>query len=212
MARRTAGRKAYQVLDFITGLEDRTIRAALAGHGFSDGDLERGWELLRGLGRARRPARRASPSEAEVSGPLDAWENRWFVVADAALAANHPKVHTWLFRRLTRQSGFRVVLSVSALIDRLRKLEQGVSQLGEEAGEARALLERRGLTNRVLSEAERLLEDLKGVSVSQSDLEPHGDVDAAEAAMWNWYLEWSRIARGDSRAPVAQSPGPRKTR
>jgi hypothetical protein len=127
--------------------------------------------------------------------PLDAWENRWFVVAGAVLAAHYPKVHAWLFRKLSRQSGFQVVLSVGILLERLRRLEQGVPQLGEEGARALALLERRGLTPAVLSDAERMIAAVQKLPPTSSLAQPVLDVDAAEAALWGWYLEWSRIAR-----------------
>jgi hypothetical protein len=195
MARRTAGRKAYRVLDFLSGLEDEEIREALGGHGFSDADLERGWELLRGVGQARQPAPPPSLSDREVTGAIDAWENRWFVVADAALATHHPKVHAWLFRGLTRQSGFQVVFSVGVLIERLRKLDQRVAGLGKEAAEARALLHKRGLSDAVLADAERMIAEVQQGPPLPKRQTPARDVDAAEASMWNWYLEWSRIAQ-----------------
>lgn len=195
MTRRTAGRKAYQVLDFITGLEDRTVRDALGGHGLADDDLDRGWELLRGLGRARRPAPPPGPSDAEVFGPLDAWENRWFVIADAVLAAHHPKVHAWLFRGLRRSRGVQVVVGVGVFVERLHRLEQGVAALGKEAAVARALLARRGLTQELVAEAEQHLAVVKHGPKLPPLTEPGPTFDAAEAALWSWYLEWSRIAR-----------------
>lgn len=196
MARRSAGRKSYRVLDLLSGLEAPEVRSALASHGFSKKELDLGWSLLRRVGRARRPLSPPERSREVVLGPIDAWENRWFVVAAAALSKNHPKAQAWLFRNLTRQRGVEVIVSVMVFTERLRKLESGVKELGDEAKRARELLVRRGLTEEVLAEGERLL---KAAQQLPSDAPlpppPTQNVDEAEAEMWNWYLEWSQIAR-----------------
>lgn len=70
--------------------------------------------------------------------------------------------------------------------------------LGEEGRAARALLAKRGLTDAVVARARELLEQLRtpeeapAVDVEALDREVRAK---AEHAMWQWYLEWSGIAR-----------------
>ncbi len=196
MGRQKAGNKAYRAVDLLTGLYDPDIERILAPHGMTDEERERGWGLLKAYAAVRKAAPAANVRYTETLRLLDAWENRWFVVCDAALAHSYPEVHAWLFNKLSRQSGTGVVLSTSVLIDRVGELERGVAELGEQAQAAAARLRERGVTSDVLSEGNALLEELQafGPEQPQQTRSPEKETQA-EQALWNWYLEWSGIAR-----------------
>jgi hypothetical protein len=194
MGRQAAGQKAYKALDLLTGVYDPEVRRALGRHGLDEAEVERGWQLLKAYAETRRAAEPAVNNEALMS--LDAWENRWFVVCDAALEHALPECHAWLFNKLQRTSGFQVTLSVSAFIERVRKLEGGVRALGAQARVARERLRKRGLSDKVLQEGEALLKrSLALPSGAGQALRDPALEQAAETELWAWYLEWSGIAR-----------------
>lgn len=194
----TIGQKAERVLRFIMGVRHPRVARLLAAHGLTDETLEEGWRLLQGLTENRVPSRRGQPARSpELVEALDAWENRWLPIAQATLARHEPAVAEWMFENLSQQHGPEVALSVHLFTTRVRQLEQGVDQLGEAAGRARALLVERGLSEDELAHAERLLERLGDIAAAPPP--PPGptpeEQKAAEDAMWAWYLEWSAIAR-----------------
>jgi len=197
MGRQKAGKKAYQALDLLTGLYDPDIQGILARHGLGEAERERGWQLLRAYAESRRAAPARSTAETdERLKQLDAWENRWFVVSDAALLNAFPQAHEWLFRRLKRSSGFDVMVTTVVFVERLRKLEQGVAELGEQGPHARERLRQRGLTDDVVSEAEALIRLIQVPPDMRSAPERSIEKEAAaEQALWTWYIEWSGIAR-----------------
>lgn len=193
MARQISGQKVYRALDLLTGLYDPEVRAALDRYGFSDAELERGWQLLRAFAEARRAAPPGALSENELLGELDAWENKWFVVSDAALRYSFPESHEWLFNKLSRAQGMQVIMSVTTFVGRVQRLPS-TRQLGQEGKLARERLRERGVTDELLAEAEALLEKAKNPRWDVSSHDPEAE-QRAEAALWNWYLEWSGIAR-----------------
>ena len=194
MARQTAGQKAYKALDLLTGLYDAEVRRALGRHGLDDAEVERGWQLLKAYAKSRRAP--APAGNQETLTLIDAWENRWFVVADAALNHAFPECHAWLFNNLSRTSGNQVIIGVGLFVERVRKLERGVRPLGVKGKAARERLSKRGLTEPVLQEAEKLLKTAQTLPDDDlSELRDPALERQAEAKLWAWYLEWSGIAR-----------------
>lgn len=178
------------------GAGNRQVRRALAAHGFDDEAVTAGTERLTAFLAARLGKQ---PSlDPRIVGDLDAWENRWFPITDIVLRTNHPDVHAIIFRNLRQAEGVEVVATVTTLLDRLDLIvrpaaEGGMGELGQVA---RRLLEQRGLDERVVSDARGLLARI-GSPGELDLLEPeHPEAAAAaEQALWNWYLEWSGIAR-----------------
>ncbi len=196
MGRQKAGEKAYRAVDLLTGLYDPDIQSVLSRYGMTDEERERGWGLLKAYAAARRAAPAPNVRWSESLRLLDEWENRWFVVCDAALARSFPDVHAWLFHKLSRQSGTDVVMSTSVLIERLRQLERGIDKLREHGPAALARLRERGVTSAVLDEGKALLKSLQSFEPTAPEDAPAPQKEAeAEQALWNWYLEWSGIAR-----------------
>ncbi len=193
MAKLTIGQKAERVLKLLYGLRNRRIAGALGAYGFSEADLDEGWNRLRALttGRLRHQTRTVDPKLYEL---LDEWENRWFPIASASLRFRFPEAHDWLFLNLTQTAGLQVVVSVGTFVERIEKLS---SAQVPRAAESRAFLSARGLTEVVLGEAKRLLSQIQGVAAPAPPPEAPSleEQKAAEDALWQWYLEWSQIAR-----------------
>ncbi len=194
MGRQKAGEKAYRTLDLLTGLYDPKVRRELLPFGLDDEEIERGWTLLKQYGQTRK-AERPRRDDGILLRQLDAWENRWFVVCDAALSRSFPKARAWLFHRLPRTSGHEVVIGVSTFLKRIEKLEEGVPQLGDEAKKARAHLSKRGLTKAMVQEGWALTKRFALIPGSDDPGCNPEEEAAAEEALWAWYLEWSGIAR-----------------
>ena len=73
-------------------------------------------------------------------------------------------------------------------------METGAAPYGPEGTQARALLAERGLTPEVVGDATGLLSSIAFFSKTVTD-DRSTEVRQAEEAMWQWYLEWSAIAR-----------------
>jgi hypothetical protein len=102
------------------------------------------------------------------------------------------------FLNLSQTEGPAVAISVRTFVDRYDELAAGADKFGAEVGNAHELLKRRGVTATAVGEAKALLTQLTHVGESAGligDQEQEAALDAAESAMWAWYLEWSKIAR-----------------
>ncbi|MDI1445099.1 hypothetical protein [Polyangium sp. 6x1] len=202
MARLTIGQKAERVLKLLIALRNPRIAAALSRHGFTNVDLDEGWTLLKNVTRTKLDVVEAPQNtDPDALRALDAWENQWFVIAEATLKRHAPKIDAQVFRNLSQTDGMAVIVSVGTFLERLEAIDRpewdgGFGQAGKEA---RALLAQRGLTETVVDEAKALLEKLRNVDGPMPDLEKIAAEDdsfeKAEAALWAWYLEWSAIAR-----------------
>jgi hypothetical protein len=87
---------------------------------------------------------------------------------------------------------------VRTFVDRYDELTAGSNKYGAEAQKAQELLATRGLTVDVINEAKALLKKLQQVAGPTEPISvetQEADLEAAETAMWGWYLEWSKIAR-----------------
>ena len=188
----TIGQKHGRFIQFLRGLHHPRVATLLTRHGLRQEDYDQAFLLLRGaVGRKLNIPRYVAP-DPSVFERLDTWENRWFPIIKASLRHQFPEVHDTVFLNLAQTDGPDVMVSVDTLVRRLRELQ---AEDSETARAAMELLERRGVTEEVLAEAEREL----GQIVTKPELidEPASPEDraAAEAAMWDWYLEWSTIAR-----------------
>jgi hypothetical protein len=194
MPRLTIGQKAQRVLRFLMGLRNPGVVAALSQHGFTEADLRIGVERLTAVTRSRLQPTSASEDPSLVQA-LDAFENRWFQIARVTLDHHYPAVSEQLFSNLVQTSGVEVAVSVSTFIERLAEMAAGTGAYAPDGPAARALLVQRGLTDERVAEAKALVDELsKLIAV----VEPQGnaeDKQAAEQALWAWYLEWSGIAR-----------------
>ena len=193
MAKLTIGQKADRTLSFLMGLRNRRVASVLAAHGFTSADTDEGWRHLQALTKGRldvvAPTPEADPSLVLA---LDAWENRWFPIVSASLRARFPEAHAILFNNLTQTEGLEVIVSVSTLLSRIEALSKE-----KKHKEVLVLLKRRGVNDAVIADAKRLLAALGKVE-SAADETPSisAEEDAAlEQALWDWYLEWSGIAR-----------------
>lgn len=187
--------KAQRVFELLVGLGDPRAQRALAGHGFTEAELDEGWARLIALSKVP-----SLPGESPVAArlaELDAWENRWYPIIEVVLRTSHPRVHELVFRNLRQTEGVEVFVLVGTLLDRLEAIARPEEEggLGEPGERARAHLERRGLNADVLDHARALL---ARVHQGPADDEPIVDPEARAAAeehLWSWYLEWSGIAR-----------------
>lgn len=149
------------------------------------------------------PAPTANPALIQE---IDRWENEWFPVASATLLRHHPEVHARVFLNLSQTEGPAVVVSVSTFVKRIAELTRTEGAYGQAGKDARKLLTRRGLTPAVIDDAKTLLEQVATIEAPETepvDLdEERTRFEAAETAMWAWYLEWAEIARATIKERV----------
>jgi len=194
----TLGDKTFRVVRFLLGLRNPQIATALAGYGFKDEDMQEGWALLNALGAGKLAMLPAGPRDMETLLQLDAWENQWFPIAQAALERRYPAVAARFFLNLVQTEGPEVAISVRTFVDRYDELAAGNSKYGAEGKKAQELLTTRGVSADVVNEAKSLLKRLQqvaGPTEAVSVQTQEADLEQAEDAMWAWYLEWSKIAR-----------------
>jgi hypothetical protein len=192
----TMGQKSDRVVRFMRGLARPGVANALAAHGFTQADWDEGWRLLQtSVGEWLGRPQPVKPADPMVIQQLDAWENRWFPIAQATLRRRKPAVADELFLNLSQTTGVGVIITVSTFIQRVRRLETD----GPDGQEAVALLRARGLTDDVLADADALLKRFRNLKLDAAVVpEPEAVVarrEQAEKALWSWYREWSTIAR-----------------
>jgi hypothetical protein len=182
----------------LLGMENRQIAMALAPFGFTQADTKEGWALLQGLGQGKIGLTPIAPANLETIELLDAWENRWFPIADASLARHYPAVHARFFLNLSQTAGPEVAVSVKAFIDRYDALTAPDSPYGPDGVKAQALLQMRGIAPSVVDEARGFLDSLGNFAPPEPPPSPEevkAKLAAAEDAVWGWYLEWSQVSR-----------------
>lgn len=190
------GDRTTRVIRFLFGLNDSRILAELAGYGFTEEDRAEGWSLLYAIGQGGPPVVPNESPNVSVLVQIDGWENRWFPIVDAALRRRFPRLHQHFFRKLSQVEGQQVIISVGTFVARFEALSDPSGPYGAEGPKAAELLARRGLSS-AIGEAKALLDSLKRVDTNASS---NWDVQqrrlfAAETLLWEWYLEWSRVAR-----------------
>jgi len=198
--RLSLGDKTFRVIRFLLGIRNPRIATALAGYGFKQQDRDEGWALIHALGKGRLEVLPDEPRDMQTLLKLDAWENHWFPIAQAALDRRFPAVSAQFFLNLAQTEGPAVAISVRTFVDRYAELGAAgtANKYGAEAAKALELLVARGVTGTVIVEAQSLLTELTQVAPAEtlpSTEEQEQDLEQAEAALWGWYLEWSQIAR-----------------
>lgn len=211
--------KFKRVMKFLVASTEPPIAQLLAQRGFSDDDRKEGWELM-DMATGRHLAVPATSGTFQtnyttVLAKLDDWENIWFDVADAALGRTAPTVHERLFQNLSKVSGSEVLLTVKTFVSRIREMqaeaktetdagtgtaaETGTTGADAEIQAALAELTRRGLNEACLAEAEGLIVQLENEQIASPPVQDTAALKAAReeatAALWAWFLDWSKTAR-----------------
>ena len=192
------GDKTFRTIRFLLGLRNPRIATALTGYGFKHEDMEEGWNLINALGKGKLAVLPNGPRDMETLLKLDAWENQWFPIAQAALDRRFPAVSARFFLNLTQTEGPEVAITVRTFVDRYDELAAGADKFGAEGLKAQELLAQRGVTAAVVAEAKEMLTRLTHVAEPAESIsveEQEAALEAAEDAMWAWYIEWSKIAR-----------------
>ena len=189
--------KMQRTLSLLMGLRNPRIFATMAQRGFDKEMLKEGWKLFTDAAGYKMDSDVSydplAPNEAkEMLSELDQWENTWYPVVDVTLEKRHPDVHEIVMKNLSQTEGNELLVSVKTLLDRLDEIASK-----PEGQEALAMLEKRGFTDEVRSRANALLEQLQstggvGDALNNDFFEQR---DKSVEKMWNWYLEWSTIAR-----------------
>jgi hypothetical protein len=204
-----------RILAFLVGARNPRIFSVLSRRGFRQADLEEGWRLFSIAAGARLSYVQGgslldNDFAREVLAMLDVWENTWFPVVSATLRRHYPELHEIVFQNLGQTEGSEVLVSVSTLLERLATMAKS----GAKGKEADALLENRGLTAAVRSEATALIEKLKKTEeVTLPQIDPTSQVEQSTALedVSAWHRIWGRgllrVAMG-CRGDVPGERGP----
>lgn len=197
MAKLKQHTKIERVVRFLLSFNRADVATRMALRGFSAEDRKEGFKLLdKAVGRDLALNLELETPDKNLVAEIDAWENIWFDVADAALARSYPEVHAKVLDRLAKTSGPMVILNVKVLLDRLEQLENS----GDPSDAAAlALLAKRGLDHKQRQRAADLIEQarsgLPDTDGPDTVEEQEVDLDEAVAQMWAWYLDWAKTAR-----------------
>lgn len=173
------------------------ISAALAEVGYTAADHDEGWNLLHRVAGYRRdePVVLAKSPGADAMAELDAWDEKGFVLARAALERRHPAQADFVFEGLEASTGAEAVLGVRTFLERLTALAEDPARAETRDADAAALAT---LAERGIDAAERArLAELVRVASSAAPavLPDDDDADVALVELYAWYREWSRTAR-----------------
>ena len=198
MSRLRFQQKQQRVLRFLRGSIHPAVFGRLVTRGFSTAVYDEGNALLANAVFTRSEAApRASPADNPAVAKVAELEKLWVPVAQASLERRHPAVFEPLFRGYQRVGGVDVILMVRLFVERSRAL---AAQADDESRAAVALLASRGLTAAVVDEMDAAL--AAAMKAARPIVAaPPGEADEAERAMWDYYLEWSRIARTVIKEP-----------
>jgi len=119
----TKRQKAVRMLEFLMGLGNRRVQAALAAFGLTQQHVRQGHQLLQAATQATLAPQKAPRSK--TTKRLDQFENLWFPIVRATLATHFPHVGEWLFHNLAQTDGLDVVVSVGTFVRRLDALASG---------------------------------------------------------------------------------------
>ncbi len=222
-SRQTLDRLPERVLTFLLAVGfTPAIRAVLITRGYDRTEHARGWTMLRAVDPSLNDATAwnhgtALGDDAHAAAVRDAlarlavWGRDNLAIIDAALRRRAPDAHAFLFAgTLAQVDDTAWSLALQIFEDRLvalaahaegratsGKLPSLASVSTDEAREASALIARRGVT----ADARATIRDLIHVtrSLGKHAVAPAppvpADPDAAAVALYEWFTEWSVIAR-----------------
>lgn len=185
--RRSLPQKQNRTFQLLLGILEPDVFESMQKHGFSNEVHDHGMRLL------MRTASLKMVAPAPTAGAFDelhAFDRKWFPIVSASLAAHFPSVHDRIFRGFARFEGTGVALSLSEMHARLSALAGSEDPTDRAAW---ALLESRGFDRSTLAALATALE--RAMARPAPPAVSQADRDAAEEALWSYYLEWSRIAR-----------------
>lgn len=192
MARLGPAAKVRRLLEFLLGLRDDRVLAALAERGFSDADRAKGWDLLRALGMTQCVLASISRNNSALDA-LDAWRKEWIRLVHVSLAHGFADVDAKLLRRIDKATLASPEV-VAVFLSRFEKLERSNDATTQAA---LAKLRDRGFTAARRDEAREMLREFlhfKPPEIPDPEIR-RAAIRQAEAALWAYYVEWSQIAR-----------------
>jgi len=190
------GTKAAKTANLLVGLRKASVAQQLKPFGLTALTLDAGWKLFVNVTDLRWEKALSKPTrKADVVTEADAFEGEWVPVIKIVLQAHYPQIADKLFAEIVRTEGKAAAISVHVLLERLEAMKTGESPFGEEGKQAYEYLQTRGLSDEIVSDAKNGISRLTSVQEEEVSVFDEVALQAAEAAMWGFYLEWSAIAR-----------------
>lgn len=188
--------KLKRTLRFYNGARVPEIFQMLEPYGFSREVIIQGATLLATAANLRKKAITFEDKAPGLTTRLEEFQSLWVPVTRATLNASYPELAQAFFEGLVQRRGLEAPLGVTTFVTRLGELESGTAPWGPDGAAARQLLAERGLTQAVIDEAHALLDQWRDVPESPV-LSPAetDEIERATEAAWDWYVEWSTIAR-----------------
>jgi hypothetical protein len=198
MSKLKISEKVIKTRNLIFGLRDARVAALLRPYGFVPADLEEGWNSVMTVAELQLKTQAAkSASAPSVIAKASDFEDHWMPIVKIVLERRYPGVAQSLYQNLVRAEGKDATTTAAVFLDRLDVMEKGEAPYGAEGPRVREYLRGRGLSDAVIAAAKASLDQIREVEASVVVIEPVDPVaeEAAVKSMWDWYLEWSRLAR-----------------
>jgi hypothetical protein len=118
-------------------------------------------------------------------------------IVKIVLERSYPQVVKELYANIVRVDGKDAATTTAVFLERLEAMGRGEAPYGEEGPKAREYLRTRGLTDAVIAAAQHNVDRIQVVETPKVFVAPVDPEEEAAAVktMWDWYLEWSRLAR-----------------
>ena len=185
--------KISAILHFLIGTSNPQIFSVLATRGFCQEERDLIFALVKtacGGDKVMRATKHMGMQKIKESLTLlDFWENTWYPLVKVALKYEFPESAEKIFFELRQTKGMELLITVPQLIERVEALESG----DESEQQAFAKLEKRGFTKESRAEGMKLVNKCQEAPEILNQDSP--EIEQAKKDCWNWYREWSTIAR-----------------
>lgn len=188
--------KVKKSLRFFNGVRYPEVFSILEAYGFTREVLIDGANKIQKAASLRKRDVVFEDKAPGLTARAEEVQSLWFPVTRATLNASFPDIAQAFFDGMVQRKGQEAPLGVTTFVTRVRELESPNSPWGPDSAAARQLLTERGLTPAVIDEAQALLDEWRDVPESPVLTPAETDeIEQAIKAAWDWYVEWSTIAR-----------------
>ena len=199
MTKTRLNEKSMKTGKLLRGLRDARVASHLKPYGLTSKTLEHGWDLFLKASEKKLSLAVLKPAaEPRAFTDIDRFEDRWIPVAKIVLESQYPAIAETLFAGLSFVDSKSTAVSVAIFLDRLEAMREGAEPFGKNVPLAREYLRTRGLTDDIVAGALADRDKMQAVEETTAvgpDADAARAAEAAEAAMWAFYLEWSALAR-----------------
>lgn len=191
--------KLKKTLRFYNGVRTPAVFAAISPYGLTRDVLAEGAGRLEKAANLRKQELVSEGEAPDLTARAEGYQSLWIPITRATLNGSYPELGQAFCDGMVQRKGAEAPLGVTTLVTRVEELESPNSPWGPNSAAARQRLNERGLTPAVVNDGKGLLTEWRDVSespvVSAAEAATSDDFEQAIESAWDWYVEWSTIAR-----------------